>query len=132
MVLVEAMKVYPNVKIVGGGCHPFLRANNRGLENTILGAWTMETRDAVSGYSWMLDWQTWYEFGCLDAVAEGVRQSEDYAYCQKIIKAGYEVGSIVPEVIVHTGITDTFGATPPGSELMRTTESARKPGILFL
>lgn len=113
-------------KIIGGGCHPYLQASDVSCE--VIAGYQMATRDAVSGYSWLLDWATWDEFGPLDAHALGVRQSEDWAMCQKIRKAGYFVGSILPEMVVHTGLTDTFGERPPGWEIMRDT---RLKGIIY-
>jgi glycosyltransferase involved in cell wall biosynthesis len=113
-------------KIIGGGCHPYLQASDVSCE--VIAGYQMATRDAVSGYSWLLDWSTWDEFGPLDAHALGVRQSEDWAMCQKVRKAGYFVGSILPEMVIHTGLTDTFGERPPGWEIMRDT---RMKGIIY-
>lgn len=130
-VLTEAYRQFPRIKVIGGGCHPFLqprtgRSGNRFLANGYL--YKLMERDAVSGYSWLLSWETWDKYGPLDAHAQGVRQSEDFALCQKIIKDGFSVGSVVPEVVHHTGLHDTFGERPPGWELI---DKSRVPGVLY-
>jgi glycosyltransferase involved in cell wall biosynthesis len=119
------------VKVTGGGCHPFLQPNMTSSNGFSLPTkpdvrYQMTYRDAVSGYSWLIDWKTWDKYGPLDAHAQGVRQSEDWAMCQKIIKAGFRVGSILPEVVLHTGLRDTFGERPPGWELIE-----RVQGVLY-
>lgn len=116
-------------KIIGAGCHPFLQPSATSPETST--GYRMTTRDAVSGYSWLLDWDTWNRFGPLDAHALGVRQSEDWAMCRKVVDAGYFVGSIVPEMVIHTGLTDTFGEHPPGWEIMRDTRDMRLKGIIY-
>ena len=127
--LIATHDYFGGFKIIGGGCHPFLQASDVSCE--VIQGYQMATRDAISGYSWLLDWSTWDEFGPLDAHALGVRQSEDWAMCQKVRKAGYFVGSIVPEMVLHTGLTDTFGEHPPGWELMRDTRDARMKGVIY-
>lgn len=125
-VVLDARRTYSTYKIIGGGCHPFLQpTRTEPLRNT--GHW-MISRDAVSGYSWLLDWETWDRFGPLDSHALGVRQSEDWAMCQKVRQAGYAVGSVVPEVVVHVGLTDTFGEHPPGWELI---DKNRVEGVIY-
>lgn len=116
-------------KIIGAGCHPFLQPSATSPENST--GHCMTTRDAISGYSWLLDWDTWDHFGPLDAHALGVRQSEDWAMCRKVVDAGYFVGSIVPEMVIHTGIVDTFGEHPPGWEIMRDSRDQRLKGIIY-
>jgi hypothetical protein len=122
-VLLAAYREFPNVRIIGGGCHPFMQPAARrdgfiGGAGSLQLIYHMTYRNAVSGYSWLLDWETWDRFGPLEANALGVRQGEDWAMCQRIVKAGFEVGSIVPEVVLHCGTTDTFGQRPPGWELI--------------
>lgn len=133
-VLIAAYKhFFPAVKIIGGGCHPFMQPRAK-RDGFISGAGSLQLiyhmtyRDAISGYSWLLDWETWDRFGPLEANALGVRQGEDWAMCQRIIKAGHLVGSILPEVVLHTGVFDTFGARPPGWELMAQNQ---QEGIIY-
>jgi len=131
-VLAEAHIRFPQHKIIGGGCHPFLQPRagasglNRFLANGML--YKLVERDAVSGYSWLLSWETWAKHGPLDAHALGVRQSEDFALCRKVVESGASVGSVVPEVIAHTGLFDTFGQRPPGWEMI---EQNKREGVLY-
>lgn len=134
-VLLKAHEAFPRYKIIGGGCHPFLKPiqQPRGLGASRFvangGLYKVEARDAVSGYSWLLSWDTWERYGPLDAHALGVRQSEDFAMCRKVVEAGHFVGAINPEVVLHTGIyKDTFGDIPPGSDVMA---QNKREGILY-
>ncbi len=126
--VIAAHNVYKGIKIIGGGCHPFMQPNihNGDLKNR--NAPEVVTRDAISGYSWLLSWETWDRFGVLQNTGLGVRQSEDWEYCQRITKAGYFVGSVLPEVVLHTGVFDTFGKRPPGWELL---EQAKIEGVVY-
>jgi hypothetical protein len=54
----------------------------------------------------------------LDAHAKGVGQSEDWAFCQKIIKDGGRVGSVYPRVVFNCGITNSYGQPSPGADVM--------------
>lgn len=76
----------------------------------------IETVDAVAGYSMLMRWGTWDAYGPFDAHAKGVGQSEDWALCQKAVKAGYKVGYIHPPVLVMCGLTNTAGEKVPGWE----------------
>ena len=111
------------VKVIGGYCHPYLRPN---WSEKAAGL-TMTGRDAVSGVSWLLDWATWDRYGEFEAKALGVRQSEDWEYCQRIHKDGFEVGALDPWVVVHTGRTDSFGEPAPGAYVA----SPDFEGVLF-
>ena len=62
----------------------------------------------------LMSWDTWDEFGGFDQHAKGVGQSEDFAVCQKVVKAGYKVGYVSPPVLVVTGLTNTLGEKVPG------------------
>jgi len=102
------------LKVLAGSTHPFHGANPwpPGSASTPL----VTLHDAVSGYSHLMRWKTWDKYGPLDANAVGVRQSEDWAFCQRIIKDGGVVGSIDPPVVYDCGLTDTFGEKGPGSD----------------
>lgn len=97
------------IKLLGGGCHKWL-CTNRIFQNGYY------YKDAISGWSWLMDWGTWEKYGPMDANALGSGQSEDWAFCQKIKKDGFEVASIWPEVIIHCGKTNTEGNPAIGSE----------------
>jgi glycosyltransferase involved in cell wall biosynthesis len=128
--LLHAYRNQPEFRIIGGGCHPYLQAHQPQHRYVCDGKWyVLFSRDAVSGYSWLLDWETYDKYGPFDQHALGVRQSEDYAVCRKVVADGFYVGSIVPEVVIHAGLTDTFGQKPPGWELI---DRNRRPGVLYL
>lgn len=127
-VLIDAHELNRHVKILGGGCHPYMQPHTQTPRLIHPAPYRVTTRDAVSGYSWLLSWETWDEFGPLDSHALGVRQGEDWAMCQKIVRDGYFVGSVMPEVVHHTGLFDTFKQRPPGWELL---EKAKERGVLY-
>lgn len=103
------------VKILGGYAHPYNGTN----EVISTGAGNVHLKNAVDGLSWLMRWKTWYKYGKLMDNARGVRQSEDFEYCQRIRNDGYEVGVIHPHVIINAGMTDTFGEAIPGQAVAR-------------
>jgi glycosyltransferase involved in cell wall biosynthesis len=96
------------VKVLGGARHPYHQPNK------IHDGW-VET-DAVAGYLQMMRWETWEQYGPLDAHAPGVCQSEDHAFCRKIVEAGGLVGYIDPAVIMDCGLTNTLGQPAIGAD----------------
>ncbi len=100
------------IKLLGGSTHPFHKPN----AVRSYGGFSIHTHDAVSGYSQLMRWEIWDKYGPLDAHAPGIRQSEDWAFCQKIIKDLGLVGSINPPVVYDCGLTDTFGEPAIGVE----------------
>jgi glycosyltransferase involved in cell wall biosynthesis len=102
----------PKIKLLGGGCHPYLKTNRIDQHD----GYQIHYKDAISGYSWLLEHETWKQYGPLDANALGSGQSEDWAFCQRIKADGYEVASIWPEVVIHTGLTTTEGRPAVGGE----------------
>lgn len=117
------------LKLLGGGCHPYLQNNNS--INLMPGILQIGLKDAVSGYSQLMTWETWDQFGPFDETMRDAEKkimgSEDWAFCQKIIKAGFQVGSIEPEVVIATGKTNTYGEPATGSETFK-----EKEGIQIL
>lgn len=102
-------------KILGGYSHPFNGTNKVcSWFPDVEEAFLIHTKNAVDGLSWLLEWSTWDQFGKLMDNARGVRQSEDFEYCQRIRKAGFEVGVVYPHVIINNGMVDTFGNDIPG------------------
>lgn len=104
-----------SVALLGGGCHQWLGTNR--IESREWYAY--HYKDAISGWSWLLERSTWERFGPLDGNALGSGQSEDWAFCQRIKAGGYEVASIWPEVVVHCGRTNTEGKPAIGAETIR-------------
>jgi len=102
---------FPTLKVIGGYHHPF-----HGVKETF---GRIGITDAVAGYSQLMTWYTWDDFGPFDQHCKGVCQSEDFAFCQKIVNTpllGYKVGYIDPPVIVNCGITNSEGKPAIGAE----------------
>lgn len=124
-VLIEALERVPGFKLIGGSTHPYHgwdMSIQAGLSTRVI---SVRNHDAVSGYSQMMRWETWDKYGPLDAHAAGVGQSEDFKFCQQIVKDGGRVGSVWPEVVYACGLTNTFGEPSIGADKM-----TRYPGIL--
>lgn len=117
-----------NVKVLGASCHPYLQSSAY-LHPNHARAISVGIKDAVSGYSQFMTWDTWREFGPFDETMRGqekkIMGSEDWAFCQKIIQAGYKVGSLEPEFVVPTGKTNTYGELATGSETFK-----EEPGVI--
>lgn len=90
-------------KIIGGGIHPYLQPRaGEGYPD-------LTSHDAVSGWSWSLSYETWDKYGKLADNALGTGQSEDWEYCQRVRNAGFKVGCVQPQIVIHTGMTNTEG-----------------------
>lgn len=117
------------VKLLGGGCHPYLQ-NNILLE-VFEGSihCNVGIKDAVSGYSQLMSWDTWKKYGPFDETMRNAEKkimgSEDWAFCQKIIADGFKVGSIEPEVVIATGKTNTYGEPATGNETFKEVEGVK-------
>lgn len=103
--------------VLGGWNHPFLQPNGE-VPWEKYGMPKVHTHDAVAGASQLMRWKTWDKYGPLDAHAVGVGQSEDWKFCQDIIKGGGRVGSIYPRVVFNCGVTNSFGQPSPGADVM--------------
>jgi len=116
---------YPWLRCLGGQRHPFHQPNET---FSMLGCPSEKTHltDAVAGYSQFMTWETWDKYGPFDQHAKGVCQSEDFAFCQKIIKDGGMVGYVDPPVIYHCGLTNSEGKPAIGSE-----QFERVPGVYY-
>lgn len=108
-----------NVHVLGGYRHPFhgLREGGEGALTTALHEEEgVDLTDAVAGYSHLMKWSTWDDFGPYDQHAKGVCQSEDFAFCQKIRDYRGYVGYVNPPVIAVCGETNSEGKSAIGSE----------------
>lgn len=120
-------------RIIGGYAHPYNGTNESFVANHPGNLYngqneiTVHEKNAVDGLSWLLKWDTWDRYGKLMDNARGVRQSEDWEYCQRIIKDGYRVGVVYPHVVINNGIVDTFGERIPGADQVEAIEKARMP-----
>lgn len=116
--LIETATIFngTNVQIIGGWNHPFLQPS---VASIAMGnGMCLKSHDAVAGASQLMRWETWDKYGPLDAHAKGVGQSEDWKFCQDIIKDGGRVGSVYPRVVFNCGITNSLGERSPGAEQM--------------
>lgn len=116
MSVMASLDTVPHV--LGGYRHPFhgLNAEHVGWQET----------DAVAGYMHFMTWETWDKYGPYDQHAKGVCQSEDFAFCQKIVKDGGKVGYIHPPVILNCGLTNSQNEPAVGSE-----HFIRLPGYVY-
>lgn len=107
-------------RLLGGSTHPFHGLNSsHGIELSPGDSLVIRSHDAVSGYSQLMRWETWDKYGPLDAHAPGIGQSEDWKFCQQIVKDGGLVGSVWPEMVYGCGLTTTWGKPAIGSDSMR-------------
>jgi len=120
-------EVYKNeYKIIGGGVHPYLQPRLHEGNNEIT------SHDAISGWSWLLSYDTWTRYGKLADNSLGTGQSEDWEYCQRVRKDGFKVGCVQPQVIIHTGMTNTEGADIVGREVSEALAIGIKSDVLLL
>ena len=124
--LVEAYEEACNdVLVLGASCHPYLQNSHR----VDFPGYAIGIKDAVSGYSQLMTWETWDKYGPFDETMRGAEKkimgSEDWAFCQKIIKDGFKVGSIEPELVIPCGKTNTYGDPATGSETFKQVEGVK-------
>lgn len=100
---------YPRgLRLLGGARHPYHQLNSA------YGDW--DETDAVAGYSQLMRWHEWDSHGPLDAHAPGTGQSEDFAFCRKVIENHGKVGYVTAQVIVDCGLTQTNGSKAFGAD----------------
>ena len=115
--------------ILGPYRHPYHQPNSQEVVEIGGKLLKIVETDAVQGLGWLLSWKTWDMFGHLNehtGQGFGTNQSEDWEYCQKIVKAGLKVGSLEPSVVYNCGLTDSQGKPCIGHELIE-----RKEGVLY-
>lgn len=124
-----AAKTEPTFELWGGWNHPFLQPHS-GYNKVPKAMWAtsvLRPHDAVTGASQLMRWETWDNHGPLDAHAPGVGQSEDWKFCQDIVKDGGKVGSIYPRVVFNCGVTNSYGQPSTGADVMvKELEEAKK------
>jgi hypothetical protein len=76
-----------------------------------------------------MTWETWDKYGPFSDNNRNedikIMGSEDWAFCQEIIKDGFKVGSIEPEVVIACGKTNTYGNPATGSETFKKFEGVK-------
>lgn len=113
---IEDDRCRPVVKLLGGWNHPYMQPHAN--DQAVLPGYIVRSHDAVAGASQLMRWETYDKHGPFDAHSPGVGQSEDWAFCQKIIQAGGKVGSIYPRVVFNCGVTNSLGVLSPGADIM--------------
>ncbi|KKM79579.1 hypothetical protein LCGC14_1348460 [marine sediment metagenome] len=103
-------------KLLGAYSHPYQQTEK---VYAGMGDYGIHEKLAVASQSWLMRWETWYEYGPLDSHAKGIGQSEDVAFTNKIRESGWKVGTIFPDVVYSTGVTGSFGKPCPGADLVR-------------
>jgi hypothetical protein len=105
----------PALKLIGPYRHPYHHPNL----TLPLGKDHVASTDAVQGIGHLMRWPTWDKYGPMVSNAPGTNQSEDYAFCRKMVDDGFLVGSIQPDVVYNCGLTDTQGRPCVGIETMK-------------
>ncbi len=111
-----------NFRLWGGQVHPY----HIPIEQKIDGhryadiidtdAGKLTEHSILDGPSWLMRWDTWGAVGPLDrTTAAGACRSEEYPWCEKLKAQGGRIGVIQPHCVVHTGLTQTDGASAPGA-----------------
>jgi GT2 family glycosyltransferase len=120
--LINHADAMPDVKVWGGWNHPYLQPTPLEKSSSMYPAAFDDMRfafhDAITGASQLMRWETWDRHGPLTANAPGVCQSEDWEFCQRIVKDGGRVGSIYPRVAFNCGLTNSFGKPAVGADVM--------------
>lgn len=138
--LLEVYNYYRSTfKIIGGGIHPYLQPREGESEVLHTPEWGKTTgltkvtsHDAISGWSWLLDYETWDKYGTLAANSLGTGQSEDWEYCQRIRNDGNLVGCIQPQVIAHCGLTNSEGKPIVGYDVSEQLAKSVAPQAILL
>lgn len=113
------------LKVLGASCHPYLQTKEHifMIRDSRYGDYNVGSKDAVSGYSQLMTWETWDKYGPFDETMRGAEKkimgSEDWAFCQKIIQDGFLVAAVEPEIVIPTGKTNTYGELATGSETFK-------------
>lgn len=126
LVIYEEFK--ETIPLLGGGCHPYLQ-NKAVVDSKDVVGYRVGIKDAVSGYSQLMTWEVWNKYGPFDEsmrdAEKKIMGSEDWAFCQKIVKDGFNVGSVEPELVIATGKTNTYGDPATGHETFRQVEGVK-------
>ncbi len=120
MPVAEAM----GIGLLGAYSHPFHRTTS--VVPGVAG-YAIHSKDMVSGGSWFMRWSTWDRFGPLTEEHTGLYVGgEDTAFNFRLIEAGVGRATLVPEMVVHTGRTNSAGQPTIGADYMPDV-----PGVLI-
>jgi hypothetical protein len=75
---------------------------------------------AIATQSTFMTWDIWDTFGpYCDTPVDKTCQSEDIDFTNKIRKAGFKLGVVIPHLVHATALKNTFGEPGPGWELVK-------------
>lgn len=116
-----ALAAWPELALLGGWCHPFLRSN----ATVIKGGITFEVPDAIPGVCMAMPWTVWNQHtpkeraGAFMDNCTGPGQSEDWQLCQRVKEAGQSIAAVTPYPMIHCGMINSAGEPACGHEAMR-------------
>jgi GT2 family glycosyltransferase len=88
-------------------------------------------REMLDGPSWLMPWSVWDKFGPLIAGAPGPCQGEDVDFCQRIRAAKLEILVPTPQVVRHTGLTNSDGKPAPGAQQRAALARLENEGVWY-
>jgi GT2 family glycosyltransferase len=138
--LVWSYKEYSGkFKIIAGGIHPYLQPREgesiydyHNVHKYEPHTKFITSHDAISGWSWLLSYETWDKYGTLASNSLGTGQSEDWEYCQRIRNDGFLVGCVQPQIIAHCGLTNSEGNEIVGYEVSKELAKSISPNAILL
>lgn len=103
-----------SIRVLGGYCHPY--------QQPIARFWPtphhcIDEVQALGLLSWLMSWETWDKYGPFEP-SPTINGSEDWAFCQRVRKAGGRVGVVSPALVVNCGLTGSNGKQSPGADLI--------------
>lgn len=103
-------------RVLGAYNHPF----HQPVATDAVGHLWVNQVNALATQSMLMRWEVWDKYGpfCQTPI-DKVCQSEDVDFCNRITADGFKVGVVSPNLVVSTGITNTFGEKIPGYELVK-------------
>lgn len=112
------------IGLLGAYSHPY-HGTNSVLPGT--SGCDIHLKCAVAGGSWFMRWATWDKIGPLNTHNRGLYiGSEDTEFCFKTRDAGMLMATLFPEMVIHTGRTNTAGQPTLGAEWMKDV-----PGVII-
>lgn len=104
-------------KVVGAYNHPYHQHNDRLMVND---KYSVCDVHALALQSMLMRWEVWDMYGPFcDTPVGRVCMGEDVDFALRIKKDGGRMGVVDPPLLVNTGITNSFGGTIPGWDLVK-------------
>ena len=83
---------------------------------------------SLDGPSWLLEWPIWETYGPLTGDKLGACKGADVDFCARLTNHGHRIAVIDPQVVIHTGLTNTDGENSPGYDIR---VKAKVPGVIY-